>query len=137
LYAEQTTYVKLFSFYGGEDEQDVTSCSLVGFTKNIERALSFETPINIHRSTQCHIPGHRILQAIFGMSEIFCTRPNRFRGPLSFLYSGYQTSFPRLKRPGRGVYPPPSSPDVEERAELYLSSPSEPSWPVLKCNFPL
>jgi len=37
-----------------------------------------------------------------------------------------------VKRPGRGVdHPPPSSAEVKERVELYLSSPSEPLWPVL------
>ena len=41
-------------------------------------------------------------------------------------------SFPGVKRPGRGVdYPPPSSAEVEGRAELYICSPSGPSWPVI------
>jgi len=41
-------------------------------------------------------------------------------------------SFPGVKRPGHGVYhPPPSSADVKERVELYLYSPSGPSWPVI------
>jgi len=41
-------------------------------------------------------------------------------------------SFPGVKRPGRGVDRPPlSSAHVKERVELYLSSPFEPSWPVL------
>ena len=36
------------------------------------------------------------------------------------------------KRPGRGVKrAPPSSAEVEERVEVYLYSPSGPSWPVL------
>ena len=42
-------------------------------------------------------------------------------------------SFPVIKRPGRGVdHPPPSSTEVKERVELYLYSPSGPSWPVLE-----
>jgi hypothetical protein len=42
------------------------------------------------------------------------------------------TPFPGVKRPGRGVnHPPSSSVGVKERVELYLYSPSEPSWPVL------
>jgi hypothetical protein len=41
-------------------------------------------------------------------------------------------SFPGVKQPGRGVDPPPpSSAKVKERVELYLYSPSGPSWPVL------
>jgi len=41
-------------------------------------------------------------------------------------------SFPGVKRPGRGVdHPSPSSAEVKERVELYLYSPSGPSWPVL------
>ena len=41
-------------------------------------------------------------------------------------------SFPGVKRQGRGVdHPPPSSAEVKERVELYLYSPSGPSWPIL------
>jgi len=41
-------------------------------------------------------------------------------------------SFPGVKQPGRGVdHPTPSSAEVKERVELYLYSPSGPSWPVL------
>ena len=41
-------------------------------------------------------------------------------------------SFPGVKRPGRGVdHPPPTSAEVKERAEIYLYSPSGPSWLVL------
>jgi hypothetical protein len=43
-------------------------------------------------------------------------------------------SFPGLRRPWRGVdHPPPSSAEVNERVELYIS-PSGPSWP-LYCPF--
>jgi hypothetical protein len=46
-------------------------------------------------------------------------------------------SFPGVKRPGRGVdHPPPSSTRVKERVELYLYSPSGPSWPVLGRTLP-
>ena len=38
-------------------------------------------------------------------------------------------SFPGVKRPGRGVdHPPPPSAEVNERVELYIYSPSGPSW---------
>ena len=41
-------------------------------------------------------------------------------------------SFPGVKRPRRGVdHLPPSNAGVKERVELYLYSPSGPSWPVL------
>ena len=41
-------------------------------------------------------------------------------------------SFPGVKLSGRGVdHPPPSSAEVKERVELYIYSPSGPSWPVL------
>jgi hypothetical protein len=40
-------------------------------------------------------------------------------------------SFPGVKRPGYGVgHPFPSSAEVKERVELYLYSPTGPSWPV-------
>jgi hypothetical protein len=40
--------------------------------------------------------------------------------------------FPGVKRPERGVDdPPPSSAMVKGRVELYVSSPSGPSWPVI------
>ena len=47
-------------------------------------------------------------------------------------------SFPIAKRPGRDVdHPTPSSVQVEERVELYLYSPSEPSWLVIGWTLPL
>ena len=49
----------------------------------------------------------------------------------SLLYNRYRV-ISGVKRPGRGVdHPPPSSTEVKERLQLYLYSPSEPSWPVL------
>ena len=41
-------------------------------------------------------------------------------------------SFPGVKRPGRGGdHPPPSSAKVKEKIEIYIYSPSGPSWPFL------
>ena len=41
-------------------------------------------------------------------------------------------SFLGVKRPGSGVdHPPSSSAEIKERVELYLCSPSGPSWPVI------
>jgi len=53
-------------------------------------------------------------------------------GPTHPPVHAYRISIPRVKRPGRGVdQPPQSSAEVKERVELYLYSPSGPSWPVL------
>jgi hypothetical protein len=69
--------------------------------------------------------------------ESFRTRPHRPWGPPSLLYK-YQISFQGVKRPGRGVkHPSPFSTEVEERIELYLYSPSWPSWQVVGWILPL
>ena len=45
-------------------------------------------------------------------------------------------SFPGVKRPGRGAdHQPPFSAEVKQRVELYIYSPSGPSWPVIGCTF--
>ena len=47
-------------------------------------------------------------------------------------------TFPGVKRPGRGYdHPLPSSAEVQKRVELYLYSPSGPSWPVLGWTLPI
>ena len=47
-------------------------------------------------------------------------------------YTMGTVSFPGVKQPGRGVdHPHPSSAEVEGRVDLYICSPSGPSWPVL------
>jgi hypothetical protein len=67
-----------------------------------------------------------------GGGKIFHTHPDRAWGPPSLLHSGYQISFSGLKWPRHGVdHPPLASAEVKERVELYLYSPSGPSWPVL------
>ena len=68
-----------------------------------------------------------------GKGEIFRIGPDRSWGSSTHtMGTGY---FPGVKRPGRGVnHPPPSSAKVEERAELYLYSPSGSSWSVLGGN---
>jgi len=46
--------------------------------------------------------------------------------------------FPGGKAAGAWRWPPtPSSTDVKERVQLYLYSPSAPSWPVLGWTLPL
>jgi hypothetical protein len=68
-----------------------------------------------------------------GGSEIFRTRPDRPWGPPSLLYNGYRVFFRSgSKAAGALRWPPtPSSAQVKERVQLYLYSPSGPSWPVL------
>jgi hypothetical protein len=61
-------------------------------------------------------------------SALAQTGPGAHRTP----YTMGSWSFTGLKRSGRDVdYPPPSSAEVQERVELYIYSPSGPSWPVL------
>ena len=46
-------------------------------------------------------------------------------------------SFPGVKRPGCGAdHPPPPKRRGHERVELYLYSPSGPSWPVMGRTLP-
>ena len=67
--------------------------------------------------------------------EIFPYRPDWPWNPPSFLYVG-PCSFPGVKRPGNGPdHPLPCSAEVKERVELYIYSPSGPSWAVLEWNF--
>jgi len=62
--------------------------------------------------------------------DLFIYRP---WGPTSLLYNGYWVTFPVVKRPGRGVdHPLPSSTEVQERVELYLYSPTGPSWSFIE-----
>jgi len=60
------------------------------------------------------------------------TRPERPYDPLRLLYYWYRFPFPDVKLPGRDVQPStPCSAEIKTRVELYLCSPSGPSWPVL------
>jgi len=70
--------------------------------------------------------------------EFFRTCRDRPWGPPRHSCTMGTGSIPGLKRPGRGVdHPPPSSAEVKERVELYLYSPSGPSWPVIGWPLPL
>jgi hypothetical protein len=56
-------------------------------------------------------------------------------GPHTFLYNGYRASFPKVKRPWRGVkHTPASNAEIRERIELCLYSPSGPSWLLPRWN---
>jgi len=77
-------------------------------------------------------PGDRIPVG----GEIFRTCPDRPRGPPSFLYNGYRV-FPGGKAVGAWRWSSTtSSAEVKERVELYLYSPSGPSWAVLGWTLP-
>jgi len=70
--------------------------------------------------------------------EIFYTRRDRPWGPPSLPCNWHQVSFLGVKRSGRDAdQPPPFSTEVKERLDLYLCSPSGPSWPVVGWTSPL
>ena len=67
-----------------------------------------------------------------GGGESSFAQPERYSGPPRFLYNGYQVSFQGVKRPERALnYAFLSNAEVKERVEMYLYSPSEPSWLVI------
>jgi hypothetical protein len=67
-----------------------------------------------------------------GREEILHTRPNRPWGLPNFLYNGYRVSLSGGKAASAWRWlPTPSSADVKEREQLYLYSPSGPTWPIL------
>jgi hypothetical protein len=58
--------------------------------------------------------------------RLFRTCPDRCGGPPSLPYNGYRVSFPRVKRPGRGVdHPHLSRVEVKDGVALYLYSPEK------------
>ena len=72
---------------------------------------------------------------IYSLQNVNSTYITHITTSRNLLYNGYLVSFPGVKRPGRGVdHPPPSSIKVKERVELYVYSPSRPSWPVVGLN---
>ena len=80
---------------------------------------------------------YKRIQKIIPAGDIFRSRPDGPWGPRSVLHNGYGVSFPKVERPGRGVNDPPTSTaEVKERIELYLYSPSVPSWSVLRRTSP-
>jgi hypothetical protein len=80
-------------------------------------------------------------QSIFFCSYLqsysFSTRPDRPWDLPSLLYNGYRL-IPGGKTPVAWRWPPiPSSAEVKEIVQLYIYSPSGPSWPVLGRTLPL
>jgi hypothetical protein len=75
-------------------------------------------------------PSWMVRESNPGEGEIFSTRPDRPWGLPSLLYNGYRV-IPGGKVAGAWRWPStPSSAKVKERVQLYLYSPSGPSWPV-------
>jgi hypothetical protein len=63
----------------------------------------------------------------------FCAQVQTGPGAHPASYTMGTVSFLGVKRLECGIdHPPPSSAEVKERVELYLYSPSGPSWPVLR-----
>jgi hypothetical protein len=64
--------------------------------------------------------------------EIFRNRSDRLWCPHSLVHIRYRSSFPGVKRPGRGFdHPVLSSADVKERVELYIYP---PLWAFVACS---
>ena len=91
-------------------------CQFCGYSTNSWRHVLIYSHSRYSHSLQDGRSGVRIQVG----SEIFRIRPHRPWGPPSLLY---RVSFPRAKRPNRGVdHPPPSSAEVKKRVKLYLYS---------------
>ena len=70
--------------------------------------------------------------------DIFHTLPDWPQGPASTLYNGYRVPFPGESGQGIALSTHlPTSAEFKEEAELYLCSPTGPSWPVLGRPLPL
>ena len=68
--------------------------------------------------------------------KIFCDHPNRPWGPHILLYNRHPVSFAGVNLQGSDINcPPPSSTKIKERIQVYLLSPSRPSWHVLEQTF--
>jgi hypothetical protein len=65
-----------------------------------------------------------------GGGEIFHTCPYRPWGQPSLLYKGYRVFPGGRKRPGRDADLSPLLVSSKNRVQIYLYSPSGPSWPV-------
>ena len=86
-----------------------------------------DSPVGIATGYGLDGPG---IESRWGQNFQHLSRPAL--APPSLLYNGYRV-FPGVKeQPGHDADPsPPSSAVVNERVELYLYSPSRPSWPVI------
>jgi hypothetical protein len=93
-------------------------CSVLAILRSLAMPEKFCTHIRFFRagiaqSIQRLATGWRIQGSNPGGSENFRARPDRPCGLSSLLYNGYRVSYPGVKRPRRGVNPPP--PRVKSR----------------------
>jgi hypothetical protein len=126
---------------GGAD--DVNQCLSADNGPQVVASISaFREPL---RPTVCVGEGHQ--NSVVGIATLYgpggrgiesrwerdFTQPSRQAlAPTQLPVQWVSDLFPGVKRPGRGFdHPPPSSAEVKERVQLYLYSPSWPSWPVL------
>jgi len=80
------------------------------------------------------MPGHSVAERIMSMknpNKPIVNRTSNLPACSAASYSIGTGSWLGVKQPGHDVdHPPPSRVEVKERVDLYLYSPSRPSWPV-------
>ena len=109
------------------------SCSLLCWSKLIKlQSTSEGRDSSVGKATRYGLDGPGIE---FRWEPDFPHLSRQVLGPISLLYNGCR-AFPWGKAAGAWCWPPtPSSAEVKERVELYLYSPSGPSWPVIGWTF--
>jgi hypothetical protein len=80
------------------------------------------------------MPGHSVAERIMSMKNPNKPTVNQTSNLPACSAASYAIgtgSWPGVKQPGHDVdHPLPSRVEVKERVDLYLYSPSRPSWPV-------
>ena len=98
----------------------------------LAHALNRDSTVSI---ATCYILDGSGIESWHG--RIFCTHPCLPWGLSSLLYNGYWV-IPGVKWLGCDInHSSQYSAEVKERVDLYLYSPSGPSWRVLGCTLPL
>jgi hypothetical protein len=102
--------VWVFTARGHEDSQwngSVKACWYFVFTHTHTHTKAPQNSV-VGVSTRHGLDGARIESRC---SQVYRTPRDRPWGSPSFLYNGHRVSFPRVKRPGRGINHPPQSSD--------------------------